>query len=231
MTKIKTNIPGFDKLVGGGLPLGKNILLSGTPGTGKTIFALQYLFNGADKFNEKGIYISFEEEKEDLIEQASQFGWDFEKLEKEKKLKIISIPVSDIKSSTAKEILNIANKYGAKRIVIDSLSALSINTPTTFHKTTELTEISIKRFMYSFINQIKNRETTCLLISQTIEGQMSRDTVSEFICDGVVLIHYESMGGDFSRSLTIRKMRECKNDTDIHPVEINNKGIRIHSLD
>ena len=57
------------------------------------------------------------------------------------------------------------------------------------------------------------------------------DGVSEFICDGVVLIKYESLGGDFSRTLRVRKMREVNNDEDIHPLEIGEKGIIIHSLD
>ena len=63
------------------------------------------------------------------------------------------------------------------------------------------------------------------------DGYISRDTISEFMCDGVVLVKFESMGGDYSRSLIVRKMRNTKNDEDVHPVEISEKGIIIHKIE
>lgn len=232
MDKVKTGIKGFDKLVDGGFPRGKSILLSGTPGTCKTIFALQFLHNGAVESKEKGLYISFEERAQSLKNQALQFGWDFDRLEKNGMVKIISIPPKSIKESTAAEIIKMANEGNVKRLVVDSLSVLSINAPTTYTKVSELTNISIKRFMYRFINDLRdsNSSITSLLISQTTNGQLSRDTVSEFICDGIIHISYESLGGDYSRSLIIRKMRETNNDEDIHPLEIGKNGLIVHDL-
>jgi circadian clock protein KaiC len=232
MEKVRTGISGFDMLLEGGFPRGKIVLLSGTPGTCKTIFALQYLYNGATQFNEKGIYVSFEERETSLKNQALQFGWDLERLEKNGMVKIMSISPKDIKESTASEILKIASQNKVKRLVIDSLSALSINVPTTYSKVTDITDISIRRFMYTFINDLRDvkNEITSLLISQTIEGQLSRDGVSEFICDGIVSIKYESLGGDYSRNLIVRKMRETEHNEDIHPLEIGKEGLQIHSI-
>ena len=230
--KVKTGIKGFDRLVEGGFPRGKIVLLSGTPGTCKTIFALQFLYNGATQFNEKGLYISFEERAQSLKNQALQFGWDFDRLEKEKKVEIISLPAKSIKETTASEIIEMARENKVSRLVIDSLSALSINTPTTYSKVTELTEISIKRFMYAFVNDLRDIKngTTSLLISQTTDGELSRDGISEFICDGIIHINYETLGGKYSRALTIRKMRETKNDEDIHPLEVAGKGLIVHTF-
>jgi len=232
MEKIKTGIKGFDKLVQGGIPKGKSILLSGTPGTGKTIFALQFLYNGAVKYNEKGLYVTFEEKIEDLKNQAKQFGWDFDKLEKESKVKIISISSTELSNNTVNDIIKIAQSSKVTRIIIDSLSTLSINTPVVSTNVTDLGDFTIKRFIYSFIDNLRVLEnTTALLISQNItEGLLSSDKVSEFLCDGVIHLLYESMGGEFSRSLMVRKMREVKNDEDIHPLEINNKGLVVHSI-
>jgi len=232
MEKTKTGIKGFDKLVQGGFPKGKSILLSGTPGTGKTIFALQFLYNGAVKFDEKGFYITFEEKVDDLKSQAKQFGWDFDKLEKERKVKIINISASDISKNTVNEIISIAQESDVKRLVIDSLSTLSINTPVVATNVTDLGEFTIKRFIYSFLDSLRElKNTTSLLISQNVsEELMSSDKVSEFLCDGVIHIIYESMGGEFSRSLIVRKMREVNNDEDVHPLEINNKGLVVHSI-
>ncbi len=231
--RVRTGIKGFDKLIEGGFPRGKIVLLSGTPGTSKTIFALQFLYNGATMFNEKGFYLSFEERAQSLKNQALQFGWDFQKLEKENKVKIINMPAKSIKDTTASEIINMARDSKINRLVIDSLSALSINAPTTYSNVTDLTEISIRKFIYAFVNDLRNFENsvTSLLVSQTTEGRLSSDGVSEFICDGIVHLGYESLGGKYSRTITVRKMRETKNTEDIHAVEISPKGLVVHEFE
>ncbi|NOZ80991.1 MAG: AAA family ATPase [DPANN group archaeon] len=224
-------IRGFDALVDGGVPQGKCILLSGTPGTGKTIFSLEYIYQGAVRFKEKGLFVSFEEQAENLRAQAAKFGWDYPLLEKQGIVTFLNIPVSEIKQNTVDEIVNFIRKNRIRRLVIDSLSALAINSPTAHVKVTDITAYSIQRFIYSFVNRLKSlREVTSLLISQTQEGQLSRDSVSEFVCDGIITINYEALGGEYSRSLIVRKMREVNNDEDVHPLEISKKGIIIHSL-
>jgi len=84
--KIKSGISGLDKILKGGLNKGDVILLSGGPGTCKTIAALQYIYKGALENNEPGVYISFEESVDDLKKDAECFGWNFDKLEKSKKV-------------------------------------------------------------------------------------------------------------------------------------------------
>ena len=229
----QTGIAGLDQLIGEGFPLGSTILLSGTPGTGKTIFALEYLINGINKFDENGLYVTFEEKIENLRAQASQFGWDLEKMEKEGKLKVLQIHASEITKNVVKEIIELAKENNVKRLVIDSLSTLSINIPTTYTNVNEMNEYTIKRFIYAFVDELKQhlKEVTTLMISQTMnDSDLSRDNISEFICDGIIHITFESMGGEFSRRLVVRKMRQRKNDEDIHPLEISKEGIKVHNL-
>jgi len=248
MKRTKTGIKGFDKLVGGGLPTGANILVSGQPGTAKTIFCLEYIYNGATKYREKGMFVSFEMKKKDIISQAKQFGWDIELAEEKGLIKFITIPVHRINKDTVKNILEAVKKYKIKRLVIDSLSTISINAP--IHSAINdlflrdlLTKDSIfsppisgdfimKRFIYSFMDYLTELGTTNLLVSEigSNQGYMSDDQVSEFLADGILLITFETMGGDYSRSLLVRKMRHTKNDEDIHPLEISNKGIVVHTI-
>lgn len=229
--KTKTGINGFDNLIGGGFPKGSIILLSGSPGTGKTIFGLEYLYNGAIN-GEKGLYLSFEESESSLIEQAGQFGWDLNKLRKEKKIFLEYIPSKTINNSTIIELMQTIKEKNITRLVIDSVSTLALSIPTIHTKISEITEFSIKRFIHQFIEELRNlTETTIILIGQTnSETNISNDGVSEYSADGIIHIKYESLGGEYSRNLVIRKMRHVKNDEDLHPLEISKKGIIIHKL-
>lgn len=228
--RIKTHIKGFDSLIEGGFPVGSRVLISGTAGTGKTIFSLQYLYNGAIHDNEMGVYFTFEEKKEALYEQAKQFGWDFKKLESKGLIKIISIGTEDITKTTMRDIVDIVKNTKAKRVVIDSLTTLVYLCSSFNSGQTQVNEQhNIKKFLYSFLayfNEFKN--LTCIFISQ--KDEKLSNIVAQYMCDGVVKIDYESIGGDFSRNITIRKMRKTKNSDNLYPLEISNDGITIHEI-
>jgi len=226
--KSKTYIHGFDNLIEGGFEKSSSIILLGEPGVGKTIFSLEYLYNGAKYENDVGIYFTFEEKKDSLIKQAAQFGWDLVKLEKENKLKIISISSQTIDKYSIDDMITIIKKSGAKRCVIDSITTLSYITPK--NSNDGANEYQIKNFIYNFItkfNQIK--DLTTIFISQ--KEEVVSNSVAKYISDAIIDIEYESLGGEYSRMLKIKKMRQTNNDTNLHPLEINSKqGIIIHNL-
>jgi len=246
--RLKTGIKGFDKLVEGGFTENSTVLVCGTPGTGKTIFGLEYLYNGATKFNEYGLYITFEQPEQALINQASQFGWDLKKLIDKKLIKVIYIPVYELDENIIKIVEQEIKKNKIKRLVIDSISTLAVNAPIynqiedislvdiikkkSFFSPPIIGDLIIKRFIYLFIDKLLDLDCTSILISEASEkgDYLSRDTISEFACDGVILINFESMGGEFSRSLMVRKMRNTKNNEDIHPLEIGKAGLVVHDL-
>jgi circadian clock protein KaiC len=87
--KIHTMIEGFDDISHGGLPVGRTTILSGTSGTGKTMLAVQFIYNGITFFDEPGIFVTFEESPADIIKNAHSFGWDLQKLIDEGKLFIL----------------------------------------------------------------------------------------------------------------------------------------------
>ena len=121
--RIKTGVKGFDELVQGGIPEGYNVLLSGSPGTGKTIFGMEFLKNGALRFNEPGLFITFEETPKNLIIQAKQIGMDLKKLRENNKIIIKTLPEQDkLNESIIIKIIDDAVKnHKIRRVVIDSL--------------------------------------------------------------------------------------------------------------
>lgn len=230
MKRVKTNIKGFDNLIEGGFPENSLNLLTGDAGTGKTIFSIEYLYNLATIEKQNCIYFTFEEKKESLFQQAEQFGWNLEKLANKKKgfLKIISIKHESIDKNTVRDLIEIITNTKATNIVIDSISTLAFLVPkNNFNVGSD--ENEIRKFIYLFITKLKSiSKLTGLIISQ--KDSIISNSIAKYICDGVIEIEYESMGGDYSRTLLIKKMRKTKNDEEIHPMEISNNGIKLHNL-
>lgn len=123
---MKTGIPGFDELIEGGIPKGFNVLLVGQPGTGKTIFGLQYLINGAMN-GENGIYVSLDSPNELVKAQAKQFGWDVDALEKEGKITFLKIPLDKPRINLFDMLEEEIKEAHAERLVFDSLADFAIN--------------------------------------------------------------------------------------------------------
>lgn len=131
--KIRTLIEGFDDISHGGLPVGRTTLVSGTSGTGKTLLAVQFLYNGIIHFDEAGVFVTFEESPTDIIKNAHSFGWDLQKLIEDGKLFILDASpdpegqdvVGNFDLSALIERLQYAiRKYKAKRVSIDSVTAV-----------------------------------------------------------------------------------------------------------
>jgi len=246
LERVKTGIKGLDELLEGGFPIGSSILICGGPGAGKTVFALQYIYTGA-KNNEPGVYVSIEEKPAKLREQARAFFRDFEDLEKKKKIVFLKIPVDITDMDIIGLVEKTAKEIGAKRIVIDSLSILSINAPmykislkagydkdVLFSKA-ELKpsslgyEQEIKQFIYVFINKINDIGATTLYIADSAEqgSYLTRDTVSEFVCDGVLRLKEINMGRTIQRILEIKKMRNTNVQPGFHTLVFGNNGMEV----
>jgi len=243
LERVPTGIKGFDELIEGGFPKNSSILVCGGPGCGKTIFASEYIFNGAKKFNEKGMYVSFEQNSSSIKNQASQFGFNVPLLEKSGKVKLLSIPANNITRGSIEEIKSIVKKEKIKRLVIDSLSTLIINAPIY----TTPSELSVKdvvggnivfsppvigdyvakRFIYELIEELRSLDCTTILISEAAEkGEyITRDTLSEFACDGVIILNLQETLN--MRRIQIRKLRSTIHPFRAREFELGSKGIEV----
>jgi len=218
--RIKTGVPGVDELVKGGLISGSLTLLTGTTGTGKTIMSTQFIYNGVKKFNQPGVYVSFEEPTANIKENVLKFGWDFSPLEKQGKVIFVRYDpfhVEDIYDLIETNI----KKINAQRVVIDSVSALGLyirDAP------------EIRRMVFNISMLLRKLKCTSILTSEILPLQksLSRFGVEEFVTDGIIVLYYLRANSQYARSMTVWKMRGSEHSTKLHPYRITDKGLVVY---
>jgi KaiC/GvpD/RAD55 family RecA-like ATPase len=230
MTLVTSGISGLDALLGGGFPSGRAYLIKGTPGTGKTIFGVQFLYNGVIHHNENGLLVSLEYDPLDLKEDMLKFGWDLTNLEKEGRLHILGTAeplefgtlttTSTTVDDLANQLQKAAQAINAKRIVIDSLSGVELGFTDMFES---------RKKLLRFCTLLKKLGCTIVFISEYSEpsNKFKPYEIDEFIANGVILVYYERIGSERFRGIEILKMRGMKHSTRIHAMEINNNGITV----
>jgi KaiC/GvpD/RAD55 family RecA-like ATPase len=236
MTRTKTGITGLDELIGGGLVEGSTVLLSGQSGSGKTIFGLQFLYNGVTKYNEPGVYVTLETRPNELREEATQFGWDLQELEQKNALIIIDaasgkagLPTSQKyalrrgfdMSTLAEEIYRAIDETKAKRLVIDCISGLGI-------RFNEPSEVRTELFRISAL--LRELKVTSLFISEIIEpDSQSRAGVEQFITQGLITLNLSETNGTLKRNLLVWKLKQTPHSLKKHPFKIGKSGIEVSS--
>lgn len=216
--RIKTGITGLDALIEGGFPEDSIVVVSGTPGTGKTIMGLQFLYEGA-KNGEMGIYVSFEQEKKDIFRQAAQFGWDFAALEKKNMIRVFAMWPSSFDEVMSKIFKCLY--YKPKRLVVDSITSIAYTMGNNknreaFHKMAE---------------KLKDTNLTSVLISEMLLGQdgFTRDGISEFVGDGLIIMKSVEAAGEHRNILRVEKMRSSMVNKESHIYQIARNGIELTS--
>jgi circadian clock protein KaiC len=230
--KIRTMIEGFDDISHGGLPVGRTTLVSGTSGTGKTLVAVQFLYNGITYFDEPGIFVTFEESPADIIKNAQSFGWDLQKLVDEGKLFILDASpdpegqevIGNFDLSALIERIQYAiRKYRAKRVSIDSVTAV-------FQQYDAASVV--RREIFRLVARLKQVGATTIMTTERIEeyGQVARFGVEEFVSDNVVIVRNVLEGERRRRTIEILKLRGTTHMKGEYPFTITNQGINIFPL-
>ncbi len=244
--RLKTGIEGLDLLIEGGLLKERQYLLSGTPGSGKTTFGVQFLSAGAVA-GETGAYVTLTETVGTIVEDMSRYNFEIDNLIKKELLYFLDIgpamnygeydemamllnPDYDEQPGTEspqvlpptpqivfKKVEMIVKQYGLKRLVIDSLSAIRF---TSQHPALE--ERSIGRF----IRNLKNLGCTTLLLSELLKPDAY--TIEQFASHGVIFLHnFMNKQGNMVRTLQIIKMRGTKHDCKMHNIEFTGNGLKV----
>ncbi len=233
--RAPTGISGFDELCEGGLPRNRTYLVAGTSGAGKTIFGLQYIYNGITKYGENGLYIAMEERPEQIRENVKQFGWDFKALEDEGKLvivdacstklgipsyeKYIDVRPFDMRSMLD-QIMAVQEDIDAKRAVVDGTTSIGFHLQNPLKIRIELLKLSTTLEVLGLTSLM-----TCEIID---DNATSRFGVESFVTEGTILMSYKRMDTVRVRGIEMLKMRGTNHSQRIHPYEITVNGIVIH---
>jgi len=237
VSRVKTGIPGFDDLIEGGFPQGTTILVTGPTGTGKTTFAVQFVYKGAELYNEPGVIVTLEERAQDLRREMLSFGWDLKKYEDQGKIAIID-GVSSVVGLPSEErfaledglnvegflryVYRVVKSINAKRLVIDSIPSIAIRLRE---------EQNIREVLLRLNTILLEMGITSILTTESEDpkgGKISKYGVEEFVARGVILLDLVEKDVELKRYLLIRKMRETKHSMKKYPFEITENGIVVY---
>jgi circadian clock protein KaiC len=227
LPKTPTGIGGLDDLTLGGLPTGRPTLLCGAAGCGKTLFGMTFLVNGATRFDEPGVFMSFEERREDLAANVHSLGFDIERLMASKKLAIdyVRIERAEIEESGEYDLEGLfvrlghaIDTVGAKRVVLDTIEALFSG----------LADSTILRAeLRRLFGWLKDRGVTAIITAERGEGQLTRFGIEEYVSDCVILLDNRIQDQVVTRRLRVVKYRGSAHGTNEYPFLIDDDGISV----
>jgi len=230
--RIQTGIPGLDEILNGGIPRRNVVLLSGGPGTGKSIFGYQYLFNGLIR-GQSGVLVALEEHPVQVRLSMAQFGWNVTIYEEKGRFALVDAFTAGIGEAAKREkyvvrapddfqmlidVLRSAIKdIGAERVVVDSVTTLYITKP------------ALARSMVLQLKKVlSGLGCTSILISQvSVTERGFGGPGVEHAADGIIRLDLDEMGGELKRSIIIWKMRGTAHSMKRHPFDITDKGLII----
>ncbi|MBN2518614.1 MAG: hypothetical protein JXB14_07220 [Candidatus Altiarchaeota archaeon] len=224
MDRVPTGIKGLDEILDGGFMRNSSILLCGAPGSGKTNLGLNFLYKGAAEYGEKGLYLTLELPIEEIVKNAvivyPKWDWD-STLNKDIFIKKVSR--EDI-GTLPTVIRDSVHDLGVKRIVIDSITMLSLFTKD---------EADFRDSLFKLLDFIRSLECTALIAAEKPYSDRDRVefSIEEFVCDGVIILYSIPKGELRYKAMEVLKMRSINHQTKLCPFEIGPDGITVYPVE
>jgi circadian clock protein KaiC len=225
--KCPTGISGLDEVTGGGVPKGRPTLVVGSAGSGKTLLSMEFLINGATKFNEPGVFVAFEETAEELSKNVASLGFDVQALIAKKKLAVdyVYIERSEIEETGEYDLEGLfvrlghaIKSVGAKRVVLDTIEVLFAGLPNPAILRAELRRL---------FRWLKTMGVTALITGERGDPSLTRYGLEEYVADCVILLDHRVIDQLSTRRLRVVKYRGSAHGTNEYPFLIDEQGMSI----
>jgi circadian clock protein KaiC len=218
--RLPTGVPGLDEMMGGGIPAGDVVMLSGPAGSGKTTFATQFVAQGLTQ-GETCVVAVFEEYPEAYLARAKTAPIDFGEMIQASRLAVIYLRPLDLSvDEMLAEILVAVQRLGATRVVIDSLSGFEIALAPTFRE-------DFRESLYRLVGALTATGVTVMMTAEVIDAypglRFTNERVS-FVTDDIVVQRYVEIGGRLRKVLAVVKMRGSEHATDFREYAITPMG-------
>jgi circadian clock protein KaiC len=227
LPKSPTGIDGFDQITSGGLPTGRPTLVCGSAGSGKTLFAVSFLVNGATKLDEPGVFMSFEESGDELAQNVASLGFDLPALIEKKKIVLdhVKIERSEIEETGDYDLEGLfvrlgyaIDSIGARRVVLDTIESLFSG----------LSNQSILRAeLRRLFRWLKDKGVTAVITGERGGGALTRQGLEEYVSDAVILLDHRVTEQVSTRRLRIVKYRGSSHGTNEYPFLIDEGGMSV----
>ena len=227
LEKCPSGIAGLDEITDGGLPKGRPTLICGGAGSGKTLIAMEFLARGAIDQNEPGVYITFEERRDDLVKNFASMGLDLEDLIRKKKLIIDQIRINTAEIYETGEfdldglfirLADHVETIGAKRIALDTIEVLF-----SAFSNAEVIRSELQRlFLW-----IKDQGLTAIVTGEQGERTLTRYGLEEYVADCVITLDNRVVNQISTRRIRVVKYRGSKHGSDEYPFLISEDGITV----
>ncbi len=228
LERVSTGVSGLDEILSGGLIKGRPYLVAGGPGAGKTILCMHFLLDGLAK-NEKGLYISLEENADHLRQDMAVFGWDLARLRIMDTMQDLGSDKWVLKTEKAVSrpeftVINLVKvieeklkTYRPKRLVIDSITSVRM----LYDK-----ELNVRRELLSLMNFLTKADCTTLLTSESYMHN-SEVQMEEFLASGVIKLHKIESKGERISAISVEKFRGSGFDRATRPMKITGEGMTV----
>jgi circadian clock protein KaiC len=227
LPKSPTGIPGMDEITGGGLPQGRPTLVAGGAGCGKTLFAIEFLINGAIQYNEPGVFIAFEEKAEELAQNVASLGFDLKELIRKKKIIIdyVRVERTEIEETGEYDLHGLfirlgyaIDTIGAKRVALDTIEVLF----SAFSN-----QAILRSELQRLFRWLKDKGVSAVVTAERGDGTMTRFGLEEYVADCVIVLDHRVNDQISTRRLRIVKYRGSLHGTNEYPFLIGRNGISV----
>ncbi len=209
------------------MPRGRPTLVCGGPGSGKTLLAVSFLVNGAEQFGEPGVFMTFEENAEDIAKDVASLGFDLQTLVADGKLAIdyVYIERSEIEETGEYDLEGLfvrldhaIRSIGAKRVVLDTIESLFSGLSNTGILRAELRRL---------FRWLKDKGVTTIVTAERGDGTLTRNGLEEYVSDAVIMLDHRVDDQISTRRLRVVKYRGSHHGTNEYPFLIDRDGIAV----